>query len=141
MSKHDPADCHVCGRHAVGVGVGPTRASSEDPRWLCAECALLVEHIRTRDCAVYVTHTPCAGCVRALIQAGIRAVYCGDGKTRHACPRNPTPHGRCSRRRACQCSPRRWQMSPKRSVNRKIGAHRAPRLQATEELPRFPRPP
>lgn len=39
------------------------------------------EGIRTKGCAVYVTHTPCSACARALIQAGITAVWCGDGTT------------------------------------------------------------
>ncbi|TPI86396.1 deaminase [Mesorhizobium sp. B2-8-9] len=33
------------------------------------------EGIRTKGCAVYQTHHPCAACCRTLIQAGISAVY------------------------------------------------------------------
>jgi hypothetical protein len=43
--NHDPADCHVCGRHAQGVGLEPARKGQE-PRWLCAECLLIVDRIR-----------------------------------------------------------------------------------------------
>lgn len=39
------------------------------------------EGIRTAWCSVYVTHMPCAGCARTLIQAGIEAVYYGPGET------------------------------------------------------------
>lgn len=39
------------------------------------------EGIRTKGCTVYVTHTPCAACARALIQAGIKSVVHGDGTT------------------------------------------------------------
>lgn len=46
MSEHDPADCHVCGKHAIGLGIGFTNPRDKDPRWLCAECALIVEDIR-----------------------------------------------------------------------------------------------
>ena len=37
--------------------------------------------IRTEDCDVYVTHMPCAGCARTLIQAGVRRVIFGPGTT------------------------------------------------------------
>ena len=37
--------------------------------------------IRTEGCTVYVTHMCCAGCAKALIQAGIKKVVIGDGKT------------------------------------------------------------
>lgn len=39
------------------------------------------EGIRTAGCIVYVTHMPCAGCAKALIQAGVAGVVFGDGKT------------------------------------------------------------
>lgn len=39
------------------------------------------EGIRTQGCTVYVSHHPCAGCARTLIQAGIRKVVYGPGKT------------------------------------------------------------
>lgn len=39
------------------------------------------EGIRTKGCTVYVTHMPCAGCARTLIQAGIRAIVFGPGTT------------------------------------------------------------
>lgn len=39
------------------------------------------EGIRTGDCTVYVTHMPCAGCARTLIQAGVKKIVYGDGTT------------------------------------------------------------
>mgnify|MGYP007071611267 CR=1 FL=1 len=39
------------------------------------------EGIRTAGCTVYVTHAPCAGCARTLIQAGVVQVVHGDGTT------------------------------------------------------------
>jgi len=39
------------------------------------------EGIATKGCTVYVTHTPCAGCMKALIQAGVSRIVCGDGTT------------------------------------------------------------
>lgn len=44
MSEHDPTTCHVCGRHAVGVGFAGRRPS--DNRWLCAECLPLIEYVK-----------------------------------------------------------------------------------------------
>lgn len=35
----------------------------------------------TAGCSVYVTHMPCAACARTLIQAGIKHVRFGPGKT------------------------------------------------------------
>jgi hypothetical protein len=32
---HQPADCWICHRTAIGIGVG----SSGSPKWLCVECA------------------------------------------------------------------------------------------------------
>lgn len=44
-SADTPADCHVCGLHAHGVGLAPDRRG--DPiRWLCVECSLLLEDIK-----------------------------------------------------------------------------------------------
>ncbi|PWU76189.1 hypothetical protein DK867_02645 [Ochrobactrum sp. POC9] len=37
--------CHICARHAVGLGV---QADREPIRWLCKECADIAEHIRHR---------------------------------------------------------------------------------------------
>ncbi len=37
--------------------------------------------IKTEGCAMYVTHYPCASCARTLIQAGIKSVHVGPGKT------------------------------------------------------------
>ena len=40
-----PTTCHVCGRHATGIGIGdPSRG---DPRYLCEECALLLDTIKS----------------------------------------------------------------------------------------------
>lgn len=39
------------------------------------------EGISTRDCFVFVTHHPCSSCARTLIQAGVKAVIYGEGKT------------------------------------------------------------
>lgn len=39
------------------------------------------EGIRTKDCTVFVTHYPCSACARSLVQAGIKCVAVGDGKT------------------------------------------------------------
>lgn len=46
MAEHDPADCHVCGRRATGIGIGFAHSRDKDPRWLCEECALILEHIK-----------------------------------------------------------------------------------------------
>lgn len=46
MSEHDPANCHICGRHALGIGLEPPR-KGEQPRWLCAECLPLLEYIKS----------------------------------------------------------------------------------------------
>ncbi|QWK79109.1 DUF6511 domain-containing protein [Ochrobactrum sp. BTU1] len=37
--------CHICSRHAVGLGV---QEHKEPIRWLCKECADIAEHIRSR---------------------------------------------------------------------------------------------
>lgn len=41
--EHDPAECSVCQRRAIGIGL---QKFKEAPRWLCAECALIADHIR-----------------------------------------------------------------------------------------------
>ncbi|SKA19898.1 DUF6511 domain-containing protein [Consotaella salsifontis] len=38
-----PTVCHVCGMHAVGIGIGKPTG---DPRYLCSECLTLLERIR-----------------------------------------------------------------------------------------------
>lgn len=43
-TKHDPSVCNVCGRHAVGIGIGD---AGKDPRYLCRECVTLIERIRS----------------------------------------------------------------------------------------------
>lgn len=45
-TNDEPADCAICGMHAIGVGLGFTHSRDKDPRWICAECALIVEDIR-----------------------------------------------------------------------------------------------
>ncbi len=37
--------------------------------------------IRTAGCTLTVTHHPCSSCARSIIQAGIKCVVVGDGKT------------------------------------------------------------
>lgn len=39
------------------------------------------EGIRTSGCTVYVTHQPCAACMRTLIQAGVSRIVYGSGTT------------------------------------------------------------
>jgi len=39
------------------------------------------EGTSTKGCTVYVTHHPCASCARTLIQAGVRRIVFGPGKT------------------------------------------------------------
>lgn len=46
MGQFDPTTCHVCGRHAIGVGVGQMKRPTDDPRYLCAECLPLIEYVR-----------------------------------------------------------------------------------------------
>lgn len=41
-----PNVCHVCGFTGCGIGLGFTTPRDKDPRWLCAECALIVEDIK-----------------------------------------------------------------------------------------------
>jgi hypothetical protein len=43
MTEHDPTTCHVCGRQAVGIGIGDLR----DPKWICAECVPLIDYIKS----------------------------------------------------------------------------------------------
>lgn len=39
---HTPADCHICGQHATGIGL-----SGKPPyKWVCVECSLIIEDIR-----------------------------------------------------------------------------------------------
>lgn len=40
----NPTVCRCCGRHAIGIGVGDPK---KDPGYLCTECVLLVEHVRS----------------------------------------------------------------------------------------------
>lgn len=40
---HEPAECFVCQRRATGLGIGDTRS----PKWLCVECSLIAEQIRS----------------------------------------------------------------------------------------------
>jgi dCMP deaminase len=70
-----------------GVEDTPERISGDSRhKWHShAEANLIAfaarEGIRTSGCSVYVTHFPCSSCARTLIQAGVEAVYFGDGTT------------------------------------------------------------
>ena len=46
-SVEEPTTCHICqtGR-AIGIGIGFTSNKDKDPRWLCVDCAALIEDIR-----------------------------------------------------------------------------------------------
>lgn len=44
--EHTPADCHFCGKHAIGLGIGFAHSRDTDPRWLCAECSLILEDFK-----------------------------------------------------------------------------------------------
>jgi dCMP deaminase len=39
------------------------------------------EGIRIDGCSVYVTHYPCSACAKIMIQAGVKRVVVGNGKT------------------------------------------------------------
>lgn len=39
------------------------------------------EGVKTKDCTLWVTHYPCSGCSKAIIQAGIKCVVVGTGTT------------------------------------------------------------
>ena len=42
----DPV-CHVCSTaRSIGIGIGFTNSRDKDPKWLCAECSLIIEDIR-----------------------------------------------------------------------------------------------
>lgn len=43
-ANHDPADCSICGHHAIGVGL--ESRNGYEPRWLCSPCSLLAVQIR-----------------------------------------------------------------------------------------------
>lgn len=38
-----PTTCHVCSRHAIGIGIGE---AGKEPKYLCAECVQLLEQIK-----------------------------------------------------------------------------------------------
>lgn len=72
----------------IGVRDLPERRNKRPEKYLWvshAEANLIAfaarRGIRTEGCTVYVTHMCCAGCAKALIQAGIKKVAIGDGKT------------------------------------------------------------
>lgn len=47
MTTPDPTTCHVCQTtRAIGIGIGFTSNRDKDPRWLCAQCSLIIEDIR-----------------------------------------------------------------------------------------------
>jgi hypothetical protein len=43
----DPTTCNICitGR-AIGLGLGLTSKHDKDPKWVCVDCALIIEDIR-----------------------------------------------------------------------------------------------
>ena len=46
---HNPTACHVCQRHAIGLGIHRKPEFKDDNgiRWLCGECAMLAEQIQS----------------------------------------------------------------------------------------------
>lgn len=46
MAEQDPTVCHVCRRHAIGVGLEPAR-KGEPPRYLCAQCLDILEYVHS----------------------------------------------------------------------------------------------
>ena len=72
----------------IGVRDLPERREKRPEKYLWvshAEANLIAfaarRGIRTEGCTVYVTHMCCAGCAKALIQAGIGKVVIGSGQT------------------------------------------------------------
>ena len=72
----------------IGVRDLPERREKRPEKYLWvshAEANLIAfaarRGIRTEGCTVYVTHMCCAGCAKALIQAGIKKVVVGNGQT------------------------------------------------------------
>lgn len=72
----------------IGVSDLPERRDIRPEKYLWvshAEANLIAfaarRGIATEGCTVYVTHSPCSGCAKALIQAGIRRVVVGAGST------------------------------------------------------------
>ena len=72
----------------IGVRDLPERREKRPEKYLWvshAEANLITfaarRGIRTEGCTVYVTHMCCAGCAKALIQAGIKKVVVGTGQT------------------------------------------------------------
>lgn len=72
----------------IGVRDLPERREKRPEKYLWvshAEANLIAfaarRGIRTEGCTVYVTHMCCAGCAKALIQAGIKKVVVGTGQT------------------------------------------------------------
>ena len=72
----------------IGVRDLPERREKRPEKYLWvshAESNLIAfaarRGIRTEGCTVYVTHMCCAGCAKALIQAGIKKAVVGAGQT------------------------------------------------------------
>ncbi|WP_299913613.1 dCMP deaminase family protein [uncultured Paracoccus sp.] len=72
----------------IGVVDRPERRDKRPEKYLWvshAEANLIAfaarQGIRTAGCTVYVTHCPCSGCAKSLIQAGIKKVVIGGGQT------------------------------------------------------------
>jgi dCMP deaminase len=72
----------------IGVADLPERRNTRPEKYLWvshSEANLIAfaarRGIRTEGCTVYVTHCPCSGCAKSLIQAGIKKVIMGTGMT------------------------------------------------------------
>ena len=72
----------------IGVADLPERREKRPEKYLWvshAEANLIAfaarRGIATEGCTVYATHAPCAGCAKAMIQAGISRVVVGPGTT------------------------------------------------------------
>lgn len=44
---HNPTLCRICSMRAFGIGVSNMRKTTDDPGYLCVECAVLVEAVRS----------------------------------------------------------------------------------------------
>lgn len=44
----DPADCWICKRRAIGVGIGPPDNDkwAKNPRWICEDCVTVARETR-----------------------------------------------------------------------------------------------
>lgn len=65
--------CDDAGHTMVDGHCVATVHAEQNALYYCAK-----EGIATKDCSLYVTHFPCLNCTKAIIQAGIKAVYYRD---------------------------------------------------------------